>query len=168
MKKKLQNNRNLRLLALMVFVALQGMLSSCSTLQLATAECTETGLSGISTKFVIVQKAGDSTLWQLVDPVVFENKNSLYGTYVKLGAIGEMDKTNVVYIYVSDYTLEADGQARIPLSSIFRIEYYKINHGKTIGAAVAVGTVTAITIYITLANGNNSGFDLGIDQFPNP
>ena len=64
-------------LLVIVSIALQSVLSSCTTLKLSTAESVEFGLSGISTKFVIIYKAKDSVAWHLSNPVLFENKKNL-------------------------------------------------------------------------------------------
>ena len=77
---------------------------------------------------------------------MFENRNTLYGTYDTLGAISDMDKTNVIHLYITEFTLEDDGQVIIPLSSIFRVEYYKGSYGNTTGAVVAGGVIVGATL----------------------
>ncbi|NNC86445.1 MAG: hypothetical protein HKN75_10215 [Bacteroidia bacterium] len=130
-------------ISIVIFIALMHLWSGCSTYDLTTTEKgTEIEKASITDKYILIHH-NDST-WLLKNPVLFQNRNELYGTPKKLTIIKKplknftnkhfrprytregILKEKIVYLFITDYEEVSDSQILIPYSAIIKTETY--NH----------------------------------------
>ena len=113
-------------ITIFLLVVITHFLAGCSTWRILPAEniSSEVESVSMSDKYIIVHKQ-DSSAWRLRNAVVFKNRNTIYGNLEQLGAIKKDRKTTYMHLFITDYVQAEDLEVQIPISAIYKIEYFK-------------------------------------------